>query len=208
MKSEPTLFMIVADPIVAESMVLLAQSHSVRSELFSSADQFLMSADPGRAGCLLIDFNLLGMNWQELHSKLLARKFHTPIILLDGIVGMNMVVQAMEEGAFTVVDKTSPQQDLWKKIEQAFAADAAAQSQYSACVDSVHRLDTLTPDETEVLNRLIDGQSNKQSAHELAIGLRTVELRRARILEKMNAGSLPELVKLVLLARNPSSWRR
>ena len=78
----------------------------------------------------------------------------------------------------------------------------------NSSAEAARRLATLTPDETEVLNRLIGGQTNKQIAHELDIGLRTAELRRARMLEKLNVGSLPELVQLVLLARNPPSRRR
>ena len=208
MKPEPTVFIIDDDPAAADSLVALAQARGVRSESFRSIDQFLAAVDPLRVGCLVIDFNLLEMNGRELHTELATRLCHLPIILLDGMAGVSKIVKVMEEGAFSVIEKTSTEQVLWQKIELAIRSNAAAWQEHAAWVEAERRLATLTPGETEVLNRLISGQSNKQIAHDLIIGLRTVELRRARILEKMNAGSLPELVQLVLLARNPPSWRR
>lgn len=208
MESKPTVFIVDDDPTAADSVATLVQANGVLAEVFRSADEFLGAFDSSRTGCIVLDFNLPGMNGRDLRAALVARHCYLPIILLTGMASVEMAVQAMEDGAFSVLEKNSHTPDLWKKIASALAADAAAHQEYIAQAEAARRLATLTPDETEVLNRLIGGQTNKQIAHELDIGLRTAELRRARMLEKLNVGSLPELVQLVLLARNPPSRRR
>ena len=208
MEPKPTVFIVDDDPTAVDSVATLVQANGVRAEIFRSADEFLAAFVPSRTGCIVLDFNLPGMKGRDLQAAIVARHCYLPIILLTGMASVEMAVQAMEDGAFTVIEKYSPPPDLWKKIASALAANAAAQQESIARAEAVRCLATLTPHETEVLNRLIGGQTNKQIAHELDIGLRTAELRRARVLKKMNAGSLLELVQRVLLARNPPSRRR
>jgi two-component system, LuxR family, response regulator FixJ len=208
MESEPTIFIVTDDLASADSLATLLLMHGVRAEIIHSRADFLEMIHPSRAGCILIDFQMPGMSEEAFHKTLASHHSHLPIILVTENNNFDLAVKAMEEGAFTVIQKNLPIQEVWKKIELALSVCGDIQKEQAARTEARHRLATLNPSEIEVLNRLVAGQSNKQIAHELIIGLRTVELRRSQIMRKMNVESLAEVIQLVMLVRHPRSWLR
>jgi FixJ family two-component response regulator len=199
MDSDSTVFVIDDDAAARESVVALVGLKGLRAEAFSSAEAFLERYDPTLKGCLVVDVRMAGMSGLDLLHKLKERKSPLPAIVITGYADVPMAVRAMQEGAFTFLEKPAQEQELWNAIQQALAAEEVQHAQRKARAETQQRLATLTPDELEVFRRLLAGQANKRIASDLDIGLRTVELRRSNIMKKMQATSLPDLVRMAIL---------
>lgn len=197
-ESEPTVFVVDDDPAVLDSLSELLESVGLRVATYPSAGAFLDSFDPERPGCLVLDIRMPGMSGLDLQEVLVERQALLPIIFITGHGDVPMAVHAMKHGAVEFILKPFRDQDLLDRIERALADNLARRQDHLERRGIQERLDTLTPREREVLERVVAGQSNKVLAHELGISQRTVEIHRAKVMEKMQADNLAELVSLVL----------
>jgi two-component system response regulator FixJ len=200
MEIEPTVFVVDDDPAARDSVAALVASHGLKVEDFASAEEFLAARDPARRGCLIADVRMAGMSGLELQERLVARGDSLPVIIITGFADIPMAVRAMQAGAVTFLEKPCADQELWQSIQVALDSEELAESSRQKRADVIARRESLTPAEVDVLERILAGKPNKLMAVELGVGLRTVELRRATLMKKMRADSLPELVQLVLIA--------
>jgi len=196
MDSEPTVFVVDDDPIARNSIAALIRSKGIQAETYESAESFLGRFDQSSAGCLVVDVRMSGMSGLELQEQLADHRIHLPVIIITGYANVPMAVRAMRGGAVTFLEKPCHEQDLWNAIETALEKDAGQRDMLRQQEEIRNRLATLTEGELAVMEKVIEGKPNKVVASELDIGLRTVELRRATILKKMEAGSLAELVQM------------
>lgn len=200
MTVEPTVYVVDDDPGARESVCALAESMGLRTAGFGSAEEFLGACTGSEAGCLVTDLRMMKMSGLELQQKLLEDGVTLPVILMSGYADVPVAVQAMQTGAVTVLQKPCRQQELWESIRKALDLDQANRQKRTRQQELQERLGRLTPEERAVMDRMVEGKLNKVIAHELDIGLRTVEQRRHNVLRKMEAASLAELVRLVMAA--------
>ncbi|MEN6367488.1 MAG: response regulator [Thermoguttaceae bacterium] len=200
MEAEPTVFIIDDDPAVRQALGVLIRSMRLRAEAFESAQQFLDTFDASRSGCLLVDVRMPGVSGLELLEQLERHDICLPAIVMSAYGDVPMVVRAMKAGALNFLEKPCRDQQLWEAIQEAIRWDAVHRQQAVLRSKVLHRLKRLTPGEQEVLRLLIEGKSNKTIAAELGLSVRTIEVRRAKLMRKMKAESLAELIRLTLSA--------
>lgn len=205
MNTQPTIFIVDDDPAARESVAALVASHGMPVEKFGRAEEFLAAYDPARRGCLIVDVRMTGMSGLELIEKLSARGATLPVIVITGFADVPMAVRAMSSGAFTFLEKPCTDKELWPNIVGALEAEKRLNEERQHKAEIVARRASLTGPEEQVLEGLLAGKANKTIAAELGLGLRTVELRRATIMKKMEANSLAELVRLILVAEGKSN---
>lgn len=198
MTSDPCVYIVDDDPAAAESVHALVSSRGVTTQVFSSADEFLSKfrGDPG--GCLVTDIRMPGMSGLELQETLAKRKMRIPVILITGFGQVSSAVRAMSAGAITYLEKPCRERELWSSIKQALSQASQNQINDAERAELQSRVNSLTEGELAVMRKIYDGVSNKQMVVELGIGLRTVELRRAKVLQKMQVCSLAELIRVIL----------
>jgi two-component system, LuxR family, response regulator FixJ len=199
-----SIFIVDDDPAARESVAALVGSHGLSTKTFASAADFLAAFEPSSRGCLVVDVRMTGMNGLELQQELSKRGYQIPVIVITGFADVPTAVRAMRAGAVTFLEKPCSDEELWASIETALQWDTRSQQQRTHRGEVMARRATLTPAELQVLDRLLGGKANKAIAAELDLGLRTVELRRATIMKKMEANSLAELVRLILSIEGPS----
>ncbi len=197
------VFIVDDDPAARESVAALVGSHGMPTKTFASAAEFLAAYSPGQRGCLVVDVRMTGMNGLELQQELGTRGYTIPVIVITGFADVPTAVRAMRAGAVTFLEKPCADNELWASIQTALQWEARSRQQRSQREEILARRATLTPAEVLVLDRLLAGKANKAIAAELDLGLRTVELRRATIMKKMEANSLAELVRLILSIEGP-----
>ena len=197
---KPTVFIVDDDQGVRDSVKILMHSISIESEVFSSADDFLRQYDPKRAGCLVLDVRMPGMSGIELQKRLTELGSTLPIIFLTAHGDVPMAVEAVKAGAMDFVQKPFRDQELIDKIQEAFGEDARVRKELEERNRIVERLTSLTPREREVLEMVVLGHANKVIAIDLGLSQRTVEIHRARVMSKMNARSVSQLVQMVMRA--------
>lgn len=200
MERKATVFIIDDDVGACESLAALVTKKGLTAEVFASPEEFLARYDPSREGCIVVDLRLPSMAGLDLLRQLKARKNSIPVVAITRHADIPTAVKAMQEGAVSFLEKPCQEKDLWEAIEQALAIDHTQHARRRERLEVERRLATLTPDEAEVLRRLLAGQPNKRIASELDLGLRTVELRRSNIMRKMQATSVPDLVRMAILA--------
>jgi FixJ family two-component response regulator len=199
-EAEPTVFIIDDDPAVRQALTVLVRSMHLRAEAYESAQQFLDVWQPGRPGCLLLDVRMPGVSGLELLEQLNHRETRLPAIIMSAYGDVPMVVRAMKAGALNFLEKPCRDQQLWEAIQEALRWDAVHRQHAVLRTKILHRLEDLTPGEHQVLQRLIEGKSNRTIAAELNLSVRTIEVRRAKLMKKMKAESLAELIRLALSA--------
>ena len=192
----PSVFLVDDDEAVRDSMVLLMKSVGMTTETFPSAQEFLDAYDPDRPGCLLLDIRMPGMSGMELQEKLIERQANLPIIFITGHGDIPMAVEAMQRGAVDFIPKPFRDQDLLDRINQALEEDRKNRSALLEQDAVAKRLGQLTPRERQILELVVQGKANKVIAGELGVSQRTVEIHRARVMEKMGAKSLAHLVRM------------
>ena len=188
------------DEAVRESLQLVLESIGYRVSVYDSANRFIEAWNPDMAGCLVLDIRMPGMNGMELQRRLNERNSILPIIFVTGHGDVPMAVEAMQQGAVDFVQKPYREQELLEKIERAFRLDAENRQSLQSRQDITVRLSSLTPRELEVLRLMVEGKANKVIAIDLSISQRTVEIHRARVMEKLGANSLAHLVRMVMAA--------
>lgn len=199
MNPNPTVFIVDDDQAVVRSLCWLIETVRLPVQAFASAQAFLDVFDPVRAGCVLLDVRMPGMSGLELQQRLAARaRYHLPLIFVTGHGDVQMAVRAVQAGAFDFIEKPFNDQDLLERVQRAIAHDAVQRERE----DHHHRLrarfDALTAREREVLDLVVQGQSNKAVANALGLSAKTVEFHRAKVMEKLQVRSLADLVKLAM----------
>jgi FixJ family two-component response regulator len=196
---ESTVFVIDDDAAARESVVALATYKGLRARGFASAEEFLAQYDSAQKGVLVVDYRMPGMSGLDLLHQLNARHSSLPVVMITGYGDVSMAVKAMRAGAVSFLEKPCKEQELWREIVQALEREKTQHALRKQKSDVAARLASLSEGEMVVFRRLLDGQSNKRIALDLDLGLRTIESRRARIMKKMQAESLPDLVRLAIL---------
>lgn len=197
-----TVFIVDDDPAARQSVAALVTAHGLIAEEYASGEEFL-AADLGqRRGCIVLDVRMTGMTGLDVQAELRERGNLLPVIVITGFADVPMAVRAMHQGAFTFLEKPSADQELWRNIEMALDQEQIVANLAARKKEIQGNYSTLTDGELAVLEKLLQGEPNKTIAADLDMGLRTVEMRRATILKKMNANSLAELVRLVLMIRD------
>jgi FixJ family two-component response regulator len=194
----PTIFVVDDDEGVRNSLRFLLRSVGLTATLLPSAVEFLNTYRPEQPGCLVLDVRMPGMSGLELQQQLNLKGAMLPVIFITGHGDIPMVVEAMQHGAFDFLQKPFRDQDLIDRIQRALAADQKNRLVLKERDRVRARLDSLTPREREVLELMMKGKPNKVMAAELGLSQRTVEIHRARVMEKTDATTLAQLVRMVM----------
>jgi two-component system, LuxR family, response regulator FixJ len=195
---QPIVFVVDDDDAVRSALRLLLKSVGLTATALPTAQQFLTTYDPGQPGCLVLDVRMPGMSGLELQQQLNLRGAVIPVIFITGHGDVPMAVEAMQQGAFDFLQKPFRDQDLIDRIQKALAKDKQNRAEIGERSRNVEHFESLTPREREVLALVASGKPNKVMAADLGLSQRTVEIHRARVMEKMGVSSLAQLVRIVM----------
>jgi two-component system, LuxR family, response regulator FixJ len=198
------IFIVDDDPSVRESTKVMLESIGFNVTTFASAQDFLDAHIQEGPGCLILDVRMPGISGLDLQERLMSANASLPIIFVTGHGTVPMSVRAMKAGAVDFLEKPFEEQDLLDAINRALTRQREKRSQKEEADDLEHRMDAFTPRECEVFFLLVTGMANKEIAYRLGTTERTVKFHRANIMEKMDAKSLADLVRLAEKAKNRS----
>lgn len=167
-------------------------------EVYESAGDFLDRYDRRRPGCVVLDVRMPGMSGLELQDRLVAEGIEVPIIMVSGYGDVPMAVRALKGGAIDFIVKPYTDQELLDRVNLAIACDDRRRVAAAMRADVEARVQRLTRRETQVIELVVEGKANKVIADELGLSHKTIEVHRARAMEKLRVGSLAELLQLVL----------
>jgi FixJ family two-component response regulator len=196
-----TVFIVDDDEAVRDALAELIDSIGRQARTFSSAHAFLDAYDRHQGGCLVLDIRMPGMSGLELQRTLNQRQIDLPVIFITGHGDVPIAVDAMQRGAFDFIQKPFRDQDLLERIDRALNRFAELDRERRQQRRILALIEQLTPREKEVMEKVIAGKANKVIAVELKISQRTVEIHRARMMEKMQAATLADLISRVVKAR-------
>src|SRR5690606_18891449 len=198
--SEHEIFIVDDDPAVRDSLAVLLEVEGYRVRVFDSAESFLEAWTPQLQGGLLLDVRMPGMDGLELLERLNKLGNHLPVVVMTGHGDVPLAVRSMKLGALDFIEKPLSDTLLLEAVRTMIAYEKERQERCREQQEIAARLAELTPRERDVLEKLVLGQPNKVIAYELGISARTVEVHRARVMEKMKAKSLSHLVRMALQA--------
>jgi FixJ family two-component response regulator len=196
MSAQGTVFLVDDDEALRRATTRLMTASGFTVLAFASAEEFLAALDPAAPGCLLLDLSMPGLGGLELQRLLMERGASLPIVFLSGQADVGASVRAMKGGAIDFLEKPVEDATLIAAIERALERDARMRDARAQRSELEQRYAKLTPREREVLALVVSGKLNKQAAFSLGIAERTIKLHRARVLEKMGAASLADLVRM------------
>ena len=204
---EQRIYIVDDDEALRDSLAWLLDSAGYLTQSFDSAEAFLAGYNDGLTGCVLLDVLMPGMSGLELFDRLCELHATLPVIFITGHGDVPMAVAALKRGAADFIEKPFNDEDMLTLIRQCLAVERDERDRRRQDAEVARRLDQLTQREREVLELIIAGKLNKQIADTLGISIKTVEVHRARVMEKMGANSLAELVQHVV-ALEPQSAPR
>ena len=196
MIGDPTVFVVDDDQTVRGSLQWLLESLKLNVQTYASAHEFLSVYDPSQPGCLVLDVRMPEFSGLQLQEVLAKRQIRIPVILITGHGDISMAVRAMKAGAVDFIEKPFNDQVLLERIQQCLATDTRQRREAAEREKIIERLDSLTPREAEVLESVIGGKANKEIAADLDISVKTVEVHRSRLMDKMAVSSVAELTAL------------
>lgn len=198
----PIVYVVDDDDGVRTSIRFLLKSVGLNATSFTSAKEFLAAYDANQPGCLVLDVRMPEMSGMELQVELNRLGAVLPIVFITGHGDVPMAVEAMQQGAFDFLQKPFREEDLIERVRRAIELDASHRTELRQADAIKRRLASLTPREREVLNLMADGKQNKIMAAELGLSQRTVEIHRANVMDKMQARSVAQLVRMLLDSRS------
>ena len=192
------VYVVDDDEAVRDSLQWVLEGKDYRVRCFDSAETFLSRYDPREVACLLVDIRMPGISGLELQDRLIERKSPLPIVFITGHGDVPMAVTTMKKGAMDFIPKPFKEEELLSVVERMLdqAREAFADFQHAANRDAL--MGKLTARESQVLERIVAGRLNKQIADDLGISIKTVEAHRANIMEKLNANTVADLLKIAL----------
>ena len=194
--ADAVVFVVDDDLSIREALKSLISLVGLRVETFGTAQEFLQSKRPDLPGCVVLDVELPGLSGLDLQRELAAHGIKLPIIFITGYGDIPMSVRAMKAGALEFLTKPFRDQDLLNAIQQALERDRAARQHSRETAELRERFDALTSREREVMSLVVAGWLNKQIGFELKISEVTVKIHRGRVMNKMGAQSVAELVRM------------
>ncbi|MBA4029692.1 MAG: DNA-binding response regulator [Planctomyces sp.] len=192
----PTVFVIDDDMGFAESAKYLIESIHKPVVVFPSADEYLAQFDPRQTGCIVSDVRMPGMSGLELQEILRERNCLLPIIIVSAFGDVPIAVRAMKAGAIHVLKKPFDDNDFLELIQKGLSEDARRREEFRSQQVVLDRYDRLTDREREVFEEVIEGLSSKEIGQRLSVSFKTIEAHRAKIMKKMEADSIPQLLRM------------
>jgi len=199
MRSDSTVCIIDDDEAIRDALRLLLFAASIPSHSYPSADEFLQRTSSRDYDCLLLDIRMPGMDGLELFQLLMRERVSYPVIFITGHGDIPLAVEAIKQGAFDFLTKPFKEGELLKKVRKAIGHCQQQRQQMQHIQQIRGRVQSCTPREQAVMDLMVQGLPNKGIAETLSISPRTVEIHRAHVMEKMEADSLPALVRMVAL---------
>jgi two-component system response regulator FixJ len=200
MRPERRVYIVDDDEAVRDSLSVLLESKGYTVGNFGAAPEFLAAAPSLPLGCLIVDIRMPEMDGLELQQRLIERTLNFPMIVITGHGDVPLAVRAMKAGAIDFIEKPFTAEAILVSLQAALARLETPNEEDPAVAAAEAKLALLSPREREVLAGLVAGLPNKSIAYDLAISPRTVEIHRARVMDKMGARSLSQLVRLALAA--------
>jgi FixJ family two-component response regulator len=197
-----TVYVVDDDEAVRDSLQWLLEGKDYRVRCYDSAEAFLSRYDQREVACLIVDIRMAGMSGLELQEKLLERHSPLPIVFITGHGDVPMAVDTMKKGAMDFIQKPFKEQELVSLVERMLEAAKGSFSEHQQAASRDALLSKLTGREAQVLERIVAGRLNKQIADDLGISIKTVEAHRANIMEKLNANTVADLLKIALGSHN------
>ena len=201
---EPTAFVLDGDRAACAVVKALVRQAHCHAECYHSAVEFFETCDPHRPGCLLLDIHTPGLRGPQAVAALAERRFHLPVILLTARPEVAEAVRAIRAGAVNYLRKPCDPDELAEAIHEAIAWDAENRRQRAYCARARRRLKRLLPGERHVLEMLVHGRSNREIAESLGVSVRTIEVRRAKMMKKMRAQSLADVIRAHVAIHGPA----
>ena len=198
--ADAMVFVVDDDDAVRDSLSLLMRAAGMETRQYASAEEFLEELDPSHYGGLVLDVRMPGMSGIELQQELAERNIALPIVFITAHGDIPMAVEAIRQGAVDFVQKPFDDTELLAKVNIALNSSREHHQEELERNEIRHRIDTLTARERQVMSQVVKGKANKVIAADLGVSQRTVEIHRARVMEKMKAASLANLVRMVLIA--------
>ncbi len=198
MNALPTVHVIDDDDAVRDAIEMFLANEGLQVRTYASADGFIAALDTAAPGCVITDVRMPGMSGMELLAEIARLRLAMPVIVVTGHADVSLAVRAMKSGAVDLLEKPFKAADLIDAVWRALEVGRNSQRNVLSAQEAQARLATLTARETEVLDRLVRGQPNKIIAYEMGISPRTVEVHRANVMKKTQAGSFSELVRMFL----------
>jgi two-component system, LuxR family, response regulator FixJ len=199
MTDTATVLVVDDDEAIRQSLALLLEANGIRVVAYASGQEFLDRAPDGAGSCLLVDVRMPGLGGLQVQEELRRRGSLLPVIVITGHADVPLAVQAMKAGAADFIEKPFSEPTLLASIERALKLGAETREAQAEAFRIRDRAERLTARERDVLVELVAGHPNKVIAHHLSISPRTVEIHRARVMEKMEARSLSEVVRMALM---------
>lgn len=196
--TKPTVFIVDDDEQVRNALTLLMESVGLNTESFTSAQEYLVQFDVDKPGCLILDVRMPGISGLDLQARLAAERIHPAIIIITGHGDVPMAVRAVTAGAVDFIEKPFNNQSMLDTVHKAIEQDAKHRGESSLVQDIEVHYNDLTPREKEVLQFVIEGNRNKVIAANMNISQSTVEAHRSKVMEKMDAETLSDLMRMAL----------
>ncbi|MFV1997264.1 MAG: response regulator transcription factor [Acidiferrobacterales bacterium] len=199
MNDGPTVYIVDDDPSVCDSLSWLLESENLVTRTFISAEQFLDAYHPEWKGCITLDVRMPGMGGLELQECLKQRSNLLPVIIITAHADVPMAIRAMKAGAFDFIEKPFLDEQLLGCIRRAIETGNRSRHEQDQRLEIKQHYTTLTPRERQVIQMVVTGMANKVIAADLGLSTKTIEVHRSRIMSKMKARSLSELVRMAMM---------
>lgn len=202
-QEDPVVYLVDDDPGIRSAIARLLRVAGLQTEAYASGTAFLAEADLNRRGCLLLDLHMPGMSGLEVQASLNRSRSALPVIFLTAAADIPIAVAAMREGAVDFIEKPFENEHLLTRVRQAIERSLDGMRHAEERNRTLHRIQTLTPREREVLGLVVSGMTAKEIARKLGASHRTIEIHRGHVMQKMAAASLADLVRMRLLVQDP-----
>lgn len=197
MVQDKTLYIVDDDPAVRDALAVVFEAEGFSVESFSDGDKFIDSVSKSQPACILLDVHMPGRSGIEILKALNAEDYPAPIFIISGQGDIPMAVEAIRNGAHDFIEKPFTADAVVRRVEEGIAATAGREAEQDS-LSTFQGAENLTRREKEVLKEITGGASNKEAGRKLGISPRTVEVHRARIMEKLGARNAADLVRIVL----------